>query len=359
MNLLGFGMDFFWELTWSLGLLGGSTSANGNISGTDLALTMAFSETDGKPSLAVSTDSVSIGHLVSGVWEELPDFIAQYLDDALAEIISYALESQIKEIANSDLQKLIDTHWNNTLVILPYNISIDYALSQPPDFFSEFFSIFVEADVTFGSDAKCPFSTPQFPPVSNDLQIDFALSKLQCAFFNANEAKFIDHTLNYFLDKLNITFHDKVSIDIDLLSVPSMLFYGELMVNTTLPVGVTISSADKQLLELFMNASVSAGVDLNLRVNDSSIAVLLSTLEVSALGHGVVSDAIPQKYRNQLNDAKMWKALVTKINTLITTNLHLPKKIVHEVPILDTLALIFPKVSIIDNGGFIQVSGKI
>jgi len=138
--------------------------------------------------------------------------------------------------------------------------------------------------------------------------------------------------------------------------VPPFLFYGDLNLNTTIPLGVNISSSGKLLIQLFANASVSVGVAIHLLPTNSNVTLSLSSVDVSGLYYGSLSNAVPKYYRDQIM-SENWGEIIMTVNKLIETHLALPLNKVLETPVLDVVSHIFSDIVPSKVGDFIQISG--
>jgi len=338
-TLLGFGARMNIALFWRLPL--GSwrplNDSNATIDNANIAFQIAASaDEDGKPTITFTLSSITnftidIGDIISD------GFIKQLINEIVVQIISREAPGMANGPVNEAIEELINENWNNgtaNLTNLGINATFDYRLIPPPNFTQGFASVSIQGHVTY-EEKPCPGVFPELPPAEagQDVALMVNTGLIDCVLYQVTEAKIVEQEILKAMAKANISFDDRLKLDLGLAQVPQLSFSN----GTTIvaKVGVMMNIAKNlsvlvPVIGLNLNASATIKTQLDLIPHNSSVSVSLFDVGVIGLSNSYLNTTlVPKRYVEQIQNED-WGNLINKMNALLdsalanNTNFNIP-----------------------------------
>jgi len=276
----------------------------------------------------------------------LPGFIQNIIDGIIEEYIERELPDKLNTQINAAIKKAITEKWDNGIINIPVeslggNITVDIGLVPAPVFTSQIATFSLKGIPTLEGFA-CGAPYPDFPAFEHneDFQIIINTGLFQCIANEVKDADLVDKIVKKQLADRNITFDDRVILDIGLSLAPQLNFMENLKIAVEVGLGIDIKrNTTKDIVHVLtvdINASLVAQPNITLTYTNSSVTVNLTNYAVVGLGAPFVNSdpgVIPKVYYEQIANEN-WEGLIDKINDLIKTNLGAEQSIY--IPIQNT-----------------------
>jgi len=295
----------------------------------DISFSLALAASNGKPVVdfeIVSLQNVSIN--LQGF--NFSNLTIHALEEAIDIFIQNALAPELNPRINAALNQTISDKWKGSVElpvnITGFNITFDYNLSQNPLFVPAYFSLFLEGIVSMNG-VNCNRTFPFLPPsnVTRDFQFTINRGLIECVLYDVKQTRLLEQLISDQLDKMGISFDDRILLDIGLATVPDVIFDNDALkttFNAGLEIGVAknISGKATQIITVDINATATIDPVISFHYMNSTVVVTLSDVGVTGLNASYFSELIPKKYYDQIKKED-WPGLIGKINTFLQTAL--------------------------------------
>jgi len=301
-----------------------------SVVGIDIGWSLGIqADAQGKPLVNLELEFTNV-NIDIGNPNNISDWERDLINVAIDVYVRQFLPDQINPQINEAINKTISEKWHDGIFDLfnltGINATVDYRLSQDPVFDPNFVSIPIQGHTTLDG-IGCPLTFPNLPKVNytQDLEIILDRGMIECLLDEVTQDRLLQHVINDLMKQKNISFDNRVALDVALSFPPDVTFSPDLQTTVSLGLNVTISKNELNkfvpILTLDLNASATVKPSLSLHLNNSTVVIPVQGLGIDAVNASFYDvNRIPKNYLTQIQNED-WGNVTKKVNELILSTL--------------------------------------